>query len=132
VAGGLSTKPLPADPDVTAPDGSDVRILLRGRRGSTAHFELGPGRTSLAVRHRTVEEVWYFLSGRGEMWRRTPEGDERIDEVTPGVSIDIPVGTEFQFRALGDEPLSAHGTTMPPWPNDDAEAVPVEGPWTPS
>jgi mannose-6-phosphate isomerase-like protein (cupin superfamily)/heme-degrading monooxygenase HmoA len=129
---GLNTKPLPSDPDVTALDGSDVRILLRSERGSTAHFELGPGRTSLAIRHRTVEEIWYFLGGRGEMWRRTPDGDERIDEVTPGVSIDIPVGTAFQFRALGDEPLSAHGTTMPPWPNDDAEAIPVEGPWTPS
>src|SRR4051794_12174818 len=129
---GLSTKPLPAEPDVTAPDGSDVRILLRTKRGSTAHFELGPGRTSLAVRHRTVEEVWYFLAGRGEMWRRTPEGEERVDEVGPGVSIDIPVGTAFQFRTLGDEPLSAHGTTMPPWPNDDTEAVPVEGPWPPT
>ncbi len=131
-ARGLSTKPLPAEPDVTAPDGSDVRILLRAERGSTAHFELGPGRTSLAVRHRTVEEVWYFLSGRGEMWRRTPDGEERVDEVTAGVSIDIPVGTAFQFRTLGGEPLSAHGTTMPPWPNDDAEAVPVEGPWPPA
>jgi mannose-6-phosphate isomerase-like protein (cupin superfamily) len=129
---GLATKALPADPDVTAPDGSDVRILLRGERGSTAHFELGPGRTALAVRHRTVEEVWYFLSGRGEMWRRTPEGDERIDEVGPGVSINIPVGTAFQFRTLGDEPLTAHGTTMPPWPNDDAEAIVVDGPWLPS
>ena len=127
----LSAKPLPKDPDVTAPDGSDVRILLRAERGSTAHFELGPGRTSLAVRHRTVEEVWYFLSGRGEMWRRTPDGEERIDEVAPGVSIDIPVGTAFQFRTLGDEPLRAHGTTMPPWPNDDAEAVRVDGPWPP-
>jgi mannose-6-phosphate isomerase-like protein (cupin superfamily) len=32
------------------------------------------------------------------MWQRTPEGDERIDQVTPGISIDIPVGTAFQFR----------------------------------
>jgi mannose-6-phosphate isomerase-like protein (cupin superfamily)/heme-degrading monooxygenase HmoA len=128
----LAAKPLPAEPDVTAPDGSDVRILLRTERGSTAHFELGPGKTSLAVRHRTVEEVWYFLAGRGQMWRRTPEGEERIDEVTPGVSIDIPVGTAFQFRALGDEPLSALGMTMPPWPDDDAEAVPADGPWKPA
>jgi mannose-6-phosphate isomerase-like protein (cupin superfamily)/heme-degrading monooxygenase HmoA len=128
----LSAKLLPAEPDVTAPDGSDVRILLRTERGSTAHFELGPGRTSVAVRHRTVEEVWYFLSGRGQMWRRTPDGDERIDEVTPGVSIDIPVGTAFQFRTVGDEPLSALGTTMPPWPDDDAEAIAVDGPWPPT
>src|SRR4051794_15750214 len=128
----LAVKPLPAEPDVTAPDGSDVRILLRTERGSTAHFELGPGRTSRAVRHRTVEEVWYFLSGRGQMWRRTPDGEERIDDVSPGVSLDIPVGTAFQFRTIGDEPLSAIGLTMPPWPNDDAEAVPVNGPWPPT
>ena len=35
-----------------------------------AHFELPPGETSTAVAHRTVEEVWFFLGGRGEMWRR--------------------------------------------------------------
>ena len=128
----LATKPLPAEPDVIAPDGSDVRILLRTERGSTAHFELGPGRTSLAVRHRTVDEVWFFLSGRGQMWRRTPDGEERIDEVSAGVSLDIPVGTSFQFRTIGDEPLAAVGTTMPPWPNDDAEAIPVDGPWPPA
>jgi mannose-6-phosphate isomerase-like protein (cupin superfamily) len=128
----VSTAHLPAEPTVKAVDGSDVRVLLRTTRGSTAHFELGPGRTSTAIRHRTVEEVWYFLAGRGEMWRRTPHGDERVDEVGPGVSIDIPVGTAFQFRTLGDEPLSAVGTTMPPWPNDDAEAVRVDGPWPPT
>ncbi len=128
----LATKPLPAEPDVVAPDGCDVRILLRTERGSTAHFELGPGRTSLAIRHRTVEEVWFFLSGRGQMWRRTPDGEERIDEVSAGVSLDIPVGTSFQFRTIGDEPLAAVGTTMPPWPNDDAEAIAVDGPWPPA
>jgi mannose-6-phosphate isomerase-like protein (cupin superfamily) len=120
----LATKPLPAEPDVIAPDGSE--------RVSTAHFELGPGRTSLAIRHRTVDEVWFFLSGRGQMWRRTPDGEERIDEVSAGVSLDIPVGTSFQFRTIGDEPLAAVGTTMPPWPNDDAEAIPVDGPWPPA
>src|SRR5262245_32644925 len=64
----LDTKRLPARPDVVAPDGSDVRILLQTSRGSMAHFELAPGRTSKAVRHRTVEEIWFVLAGRGEMW----------------------------------------------------------------
>ena len=59
---------LPEEPDVVAPDGSAVRILERVSRGSMAHFELAAGATSLAVRHRTVEELWYFVSGRGEMW----------------------------------------------------------------
>jgi len=121
---------LPADPTVTAPDGSDVRVLLATERGSCAHFELAPGRTSIAVVHRTVEEIWYFLAGRGEMWR-AGDGEEEIVEVGPGVCITIPVGTRFQFRAHGDEPLAAVAVTMPPWPGED-EAVVVEGPWQPA
>lgn len=109
----------------TAPDGSDVRILLRLSGGGMAHFELGPGRTSRAVRHRTVEEIWYFLSGRGEMWRRQ-EGEEAIVPVDAGTCLTIPVGTEFEFRSFGYEPLAAIGVTMPPWPGDE-EAVLVDG-----
>jgi mannose-6-phosphate isomerase-like protein (cupin superfamily) len=124
-------KRLPEEPDAIAPDGSEVRILAGTTRGSMAHFQLAPNTTSRAITHRTVEEVWYFLGGRGEMWRRNGE-DERVDEVGEGVSIDIPAGTHFQFRALGDEPLRAVGVTMPPWPGED-EAVFVSGPWsTPS
>ncbi|HEX6787046.1 MAG TPA: hypothetical protein VF076_07595, partial [Acidimicrobiales bacterium] len=37
---------LPAEPDVIAPDGSDVRVLVRSERGSMAHFELAAGHTS--------------------------------------------------------------------------------------
>jgi len=120
-------KRLPEEPDAIAPDGSEVRLLASTSRGSMAHFQLAPGETSRAVTHRTVEEVWYFLGGHGEMWRLSGE-DEQVDEVSEGVSIDIPVGTHFQFRALGDEPLRAVGVTMPPWPGDD-EALFVAGPW---
>ena len=128
----METKRLPAERDAVAPDGSDVRVLLTLAGGGLAHFELAPNETSVAVVHRTVEEIWYFLTGRGQMWRRSPDGGERIDDVSPGVSIDIPVGTAFQFRTIGEEPLSALGTTMPPWPNTDDEAIIVEGPWPPA
>lgn len=60
---------LPATPDVVAPDGSDVRILPGLRAGGMAHFTLPPAHTSHAVAHRTVEEIWFVVSGRGEMWR---------------------------------------------------------------
>jgi mannose-6-phosphate isomerase-like protein (cupin superfamily) len=120
---------LPAEPDAVAPDGSAVRVLLALERGSMAHFELPAGETSLAVRHRTVDELWYFVGGRGEMWRRDADGREAVDAVEPGVSLDIPLGTSFQFRALGSEPLRAVGVTMPPWPGED-EAEPVDGRWT--
>ena len=126
----FSTKRLPATPDAIAPDGSDVRILLGLDGGSMAHFELAAGETSIAVAHRTIEEIWYFLTGSGEMWRKQNHREE-IVPVEPGVCATIPVGTHFQFRSLRGEPLAAIGITMPPWPGED-EAYEVEGKWTPS
>jgi mannose-6-phosphate isomerase-like protein (cupin superfamily) len=92
-----------------------------------AHFQLPPGETSAAVAHRTVEEIWYFLAGRGEMWRRQ-DGHEEVVPVEAGVCLTIPLGTHFQFRSFGDEPLTAIAVTMPPWPGAD-EAYPVAGKW---
>jgi len=123
----FETLALPAEPSVVAPDGTLGRILLKLPGGSFAHFTLPAGATSHAVQHRTVEEIWFFLSGRGEVWRRNAAG-ERIVAALPGLSITIPVGTAFQFRALGDEPLIFVAVTMPPWPGDD-EAFVVAGPW---
>jgi len=121
------TLPLPTQPTVVAPDGSDVRVLLALAGGSMAHFELAPGAVSRAVAHRTVEEIWYVIGGHGEMWRRAGEHDEVV-ALQPGLCLTIPLGTRFQFRALGDEPLAAIAITMPPWPGGD-EAVFVEGRW---
>ena len=64
-----SSMMLPADGDLVAPDGSEVRVLLSLEGGSMAHFRLAAGQVSRAVRHRSVEEIWYVLSGAGEMWR---------------------------------------------------------------
>jgi len=126
----FETKQLPATPDVVAPDGSDVRILLGLKGGGMAHFALAPGQTSKAVTHRTVEEIWFFVAGRGQMWRQQA-GQEEIVDVHPGLCLTIPLGTHFQFRAGGEETLAAIGITMPPWPGDD-EAVVVDGTWTPT
>jgi mannose-6-phosphate isomerase-like protein (cupin superfamily) len=126
----FETKPLPPNRDVVAPDGFDVRVPLQVRGGGLAHFELAAGQTSVAVRHRSVEEIWYFLSGTGEMWRRLG-GDEEVVPVLAAVCITIPLGTSFQFRAIGDEPLAAIGATMPPWPGA-GEAEIVSGPWQPT
>jgi mannose-6-phosphate isomerase-like protein (cupin superfamily) len=126
----FETKQLPSHRNAVAPDGSDVRILLGLNGGGMAHFELAPHQVSKAVTHRTVEEIWYFLSGRGQMWRKQGERREIVD-VYPGVSLTIPLGTRFQFRNTGSESLAAVGVTMPPWPGE-GEAIAVEGVWTPS
>ena len=118
---------LPEAYDVLAPDGSEVRILASGERGSMAHFTLPPGQVSLAVAHRTVEEVWYIVEGQGRMWRKSGDVESVVD-LRAGLSITIPVGTAFQFRSDGDAALRAVGVTMPPWPGMD-EAYEVVGMW---
>jgi mannose-6-phosphate isomerase-like protein (cupin superfamily) len=127
----FGTKHLPVERDAVAPDGLDVRILSRLRGGSMAHFQLAPGQTSTAMTHRTVEEIWFVLAGRGEMWRKQ-DGREQIIQLESGVCLTIPLGTHFQLRACGYEPLSAIGITMPPWPETPDEAVAVPGNWAPT
>ena len=126
----LVTKTLGIEADAIAPDGSEVRLLATAGTGSMAHFRLKPGAVAVAVAHKTVEEIWFFVAGRGRMWRKSGDAEETV-EVSPGVSLAIPVGASFQFRADGDEPLEAVGVTIPPWPGPD-EAYPVEGPWEPT
>ncbi len=124
----FATMALPREPDVLAPDGSQVRALLRLAAGSMAHFRIEPGQTSIAVAHRSVEELWYVVSGSGEIWRR--QGDrEEVATLAAGSCLNIPLGAAFQFRCT-DEPFEAVAVTMPPWPGDD-EADAVDGPWQP-
>jgi mannose-6-phosphate isomerase-like protein (cupin superfamily) len=121
-------------PVVIAPDGSTVRPLCRlTGAGSFAHFSLAPGQVAKAVSHATVQEIWYVVGGAGWMWRRLG-GYESIVELHAGVCLTIPLGAVFQFRAAdAPEPLQVVAVTMPPWPADDEnEARPEHGPWSPS
>lgn len=121
------TKQLSADYDYLAPDGSEIRLLPTVGGGGLAHCTLPPGKVSKAVVHRTVEEIWYCLSGEGQIWRKL--GDlETVVDLRAGTSVTIPTGMRFQFRTTGGEPLCILIATMPPWPGKE-EAVPVDGRW---
>lgn len=113
--------------DVLAPDGSQIRFLPHVEGGSMVHCTLPPGAVSLAVTHRTVAELWYVLAGSGELWRRQGEREE-IVPLQPHTAHSIPLGTHFQFRNPGPEPLTFVIVTMPPWPGMD-EAVRVADHW---
>jgi mannose-6-phosphate isomerase-like protein (cupin superfamily) len=126
----FETRTLGAAPDAVAPDGTAVRLLAALSGGSFAHFELPAGAISHAVVHRTVEEIWWFVAGRGALWRRSGELEEVV-AVGPGVSATFPLGTRFQFRASPEAPLAFVAVTMPPWPGD-GEAEVVEGKWRPT
>ena len=117
---------LPQDP-ITAPDGSEIRELVASGRASMVHCTLPTGGVSLAVRHRTVEELWFVMSGHGEVWRKL-EDEEAVVAVGPGSALDMPLGARFQFRNTGDEPLVILIATMPPWPGAD-EAPRVADHW---
>jgi mannose-6-phosphate isomerase-like protein (cupin superfamily) len=123
------TAELPLDPTAVAADGLEVRELLTVTGGSSAHFQLNGGRTGRAVSHRTVDEVWYVVRGRGEMWRQC-EGEVDVTSLRPGVCVAILAGTRFQVRAVGRDPLEAIAFTSPPWPGE-GEALAVEGQWHP-
>ena len=110
-----------------APDGSRIRELVAVAGGSMVHCTLPTGAVSLAVVHATVDEVWYVLAGKGQVWRRR-EGAESVVDVEPGVALTIECGTHFQFRSTGDEDLRCVIVTLPPWPGAD-EARRVSDHW---
>jgi mannose-6-phosphate isomerase-like protein (cupin superfamily) len=123
----FATKQLGDAYDVLAPDTSEIRFLVSTTRGSMVHATLPPGQVSLAVAHRTVEEVWYIIAGRGQVWRKQGNHEAVVD-VGLGTALTIPIGTHFQFRTTGSEPLRFVLCTMPPWPGEQ-EAVRVPNHW---
>jgi mannose-6-phosphate isomerase-like protein (cupin superfamily) len=126
----MQTRSFPSTPDGRSPAGAEVRSLIEGEPGGMIHSTVPPGQVNRATVHATVSEFWFVLSGEGQIWRR----DERREETTvlvPGVTIDIPVGTAFQYRCIGAAALQFLCVTMPRWPGD-TEATFIEGPWKPN
>ena len=121
-----------AQPDATAPDGSEIRLLADGRnaatRSSLVEVTLPAGQVSRPVYHRTVEEIWYILEGEGHVWRCPPDAGPASTPpqvVSPGDALVIPTGWRFQFAAGPEGPLRFLCHTTPPWPGED-EALPAE------
>ena len=113
-----------------SPLGAHIRFLMDGTHGNMIHSTVPPGMVGRACCFRTIDEYWFVLAGAGELWRRAPDGRESLTRLVPGVTVDIPLGTSFQYRCTGDEALVFTCTAMPPWPGDE-EALIVDGPWEP-
>ena len=123
----LQTKILTSNNDYLAPDHSEIRLLSRLKSGSMAHCILPAGETSLAVKHKSVEEIWYVMEGEGSLWRKN-EKYESVISLKEGTSLTIPPQTDFQFRNDGNTPLKIVIVTIPAWPGKQ-EAQYVEGYW---
>lgn len=120
-------KALSQQKDYSAPDGSEIRLLAEMNAGGLSHCTLPAGKISAAVKHKTVNEIWWCISGKGEIW----QGYGPINETKPfqtEESFTIPVGNTFQFKNTGEEPLCILIATIPKWP-DPNEAMLVTGHW---
>ena len=117
-------------PDARSPAGADIRFIMDGSTGNMIHSTVPPRQINRATVHATVSEFWFVLEGAGEIWRKDVH-EERVTRLEAGVSIDIPVGTAFQYRNTGDVDLKFICITMPPWPGDQ-EASHLEGAWQPT
>ena len=124
----MKTTLLPPQPDGKSPAGADIRFLMDEEFGGMIHSTVPPFQINRATVHATVSEFWFVLEGHGEIWRKDREG-ESVTPLLPGTSIDIAVGTEFQYRNVADVDLKFICVTMPRWPGE-SEATFVEGRWT--
>jgi mannose-6-phosphate isomerase-like protein (cupin superfamily) len=120
-------KKLSDKPDYHAPDTSEIRELHTFEEGGLCHCILPAGKVSKAVKHKTVSEIWYCISGKGMIWQKNDSGSFE-EEFSTGHSFKIPVNNHFQFKNIGDEPLCLIISTMPKWVGSE-EAIDVEGKW---
>lgn len=126
----LHTQSIPDDYQHTSPAGAEVRLLANNQYGGMAHCTLRANTISKAVRHKTVSEFWHVLSGEGQIWRKNNDA-EIITDLKAGISIDIPLGTDFQYRS-GSSDLVFICITMPPWSGADEAEYVEKGGWTPT
>ena len=126
----MKTTTLPPGPEARSPAGAFIRFLMDGPTGTMIHSTVPPHQVNRATVHATVSEFWYVLAGHGQIWRDDGE-QSGVTDLLPGVAIDIPVGTRFQYRNVSDVELTFICVTMPPWPGD-AEASLIEGIWQPT
>lgn len=111
-------------PAFVTKDGSFVRELMAHRnsaceRTSLAEARLEPGRKTDCHLHRKVEEIYYFLEGKG----RILVGDEFYD-VGPGTSILHRPGVRHQTWNTGDAPLVFLCLCAPAYEHDDTDLLP--------
>ncbi len=100
-------------------DGSEVRELLHPKNSrvhklSIAEARVRPGGATKEHFHRTSEEVYYILSGEGEMYI-----DEEKARIKAGDVVLIPAGARHYVVNKGEEELIILCACSPPYSHED-------------
>ena len=111
-----------ADP-YTTKDGSLIRELMHPdrhgvRTQSLAEAIVAPGATTALHRHRTTEELYHVVTGKGTMTLN----DERR-EVHAGDTMCIPPGAAHCIANTGNVPLRILCCCTPAYSHDDTELL---------
>ena len=92
-------------PAFTTKDGSEIRELLAHRNSliknqSLAEARVAPGLATQPHYHPLTEEIYYILSGTGEMTI-----DDETKMIQPGDAIAIAPGAHHTIHNTGEHPL---------------------------
>ena len=111
-----------------APDGLEVRVASLTNNGQVSEFRLAPDTTGDAIKHKTVTELWFLVSGHGTVWLGSHNnGEPKVMQA--GEYFVVPPETEFQVRNDHlDQWLKFIALTMPSFPGD-GEVIKVPGYW---
>jgi mannose-6-phosphate isomerase-like protein (cupin superfamily) len=121
----------PEDRPEQAPDGSTVRRLIRTPAASVVECTLPAAATSRATRNLGIDEIWLVTAGQGELWREAGNTRDPVP-LNAGDWVAIPDGIAFQFRSIGDSPLTFICVTVPPWPGAHANQPASRQRWEPA
>ena len=107
-----------AEPFITA-DGSTIRELfgavsIPARNQSLAEATVEPGGETEEHYHRTSEEIYLFVAGRGRLRLAEEERDVGI-----GDTVLIPPGTLHKLWNTGAEPLVLYCLCAPAYSHED-------------
>jgi mannose-6-phosphate isomerase-like protein (cupin superfamily) len=104
--------------DHVSPAGvAEIRLLPSFEQGELAHARARAGRPSRAARLSGIGEMFYVLTGKGELWRKTG-GLEDVTPLVPGRSVSLLPEIEYQYRAV-DGPLDFLVFTAPRWQREN-------------
>ena len=121
---------IPDNTQYHTPTEAEIKVITDQLESATMQYTLKKGTVSKALRHKTVTEFWHILSGSGAIWRRN-ETQESILPLKAGMSIDVPLGTDFQYCSDKDD-LIFICITLPPASDPDEASVIEDCAWKPT